>query len=78
MGEEPNLRRGRVVPVPGISPTAIAGLVIIVVLILFALVGPMFTSYSYSAQNLDVVNIPPRMKVFETPDGDGYLYITRA
>ena len=60
------------------KPTAIAGLVIIVVLILFALVGPMFTSYSYSAQNLDVVNIPPRMKVFETPDGDGYLYITQA
>ena len=60
------------------KPTAIAGLIIIVVLILFALVGPMFTSYSYSAQNLDVVNIPPRMKVFETPDGDGYLYITQA
>ena len=44
----------------------------------FAIAGPMFTKYSYSTQNLEVVNIPPYMKVFETPDNSGYLYITQA
>lgn len=45
---------------------------------LFALLGPLFTEYSYSVQNLEVVNIPPRMKVYESPDGSGYLYITQS
>lgn len=44
----------------------------------FALAGPYFTRYSYSVQNLEVVNIPPRMKVYETPDHSAYLYITQA
>ena len=59
------------------KPTAIAGFVLIVLLLLFALAGPMFTKYSYSVQNLEVVNIPPVMKVFDTPDGNGSLYITQ-
>ncbi|MDD2958151.1 MAG: ABC transporter permease [Lachnospiraceae bacterium] len=59
------------------KPTSIAGFIIIVLLILFAAAGPLFTEYSYSNQNLQVVNIPPRMKVFQTPDKDGYLYITQ-
>lgn len=60
------------------KPTAIAGFVIIVLLLVFALAGPYFTRYSYSVQNLEVVNIPPRMKVYETPDHSAYLYITQA
>lgn len=60
------------------KPTAIAGFVIIVLLLLFALAGPYFTKYSYSVQNLEVVNIPPRMRVYETPDHSAYLYITQA
>lgn len=60
------------------KPTAIAGFVIIVLLLLFALAGPYFTQYSYSVQNLEVVNIPPRMRVYETPSRSGYLYITQA
>lgn len=60
------------------KPTAIAGFVIIVLLLLFALAGPYFTQYSYSVQNLEVVNIPPRMRVYETPNRSGYLYITQA
>ncbi len=60
------------------KPTSIAGFVIILFLMLFAIAGPIFTKYSYSAQDLEVVNIPPRMKVFETPDNSGYLYITQA
>lgn len=60
------------------KPTAIAGLVMIVILVLFALAGPLFTDYSYSAQNLELVNIPPLMKVYCAPDDTGYLYITQS
>ncbi len=60
------------------KPTAIAGFVIILLLLVFALLGPKFTNYSYSAQNLEVVNIPPRMTVYEAPDHSGYMYITQA
>ena len=56
------------------KPTAIAGFVIIVILLILSFAGPLFTKYSYSAQNLEVVNIPPLMKVFDNPDG-GYWYI---
>ena len=60
------------------KPTSIAGFVIIVLLLLFALAGPLFTNYSYKEQNLEVVNVPPVMKVFDAPDGDGYFYITQS
>lgn len=60
------------------KPTAIAGFVIIALLVLFALVGPFFTNYSYKEQNLEVVNVPPLMEVFDTPDGEGYIYVTQA
>ena len=60
------------------KPTSIAGFVIIVLLLIFAIVGPLFTDYSYKEQNLEVVNVPPMMKVFEAPDGEGYLYVTQA
>ena len=60
------------------KPTAVAGFIMIVLLLLFAALGPQFTKYSYSVQNLEVVNIPPLMKVYETPDDSGYLYITQA
>ena len=48
------------------KPTAIAGFVIIIALMLFALVGPLFTPYDYSVQKLEVVNVPPVMKVSST------------
>ena len=60
------------------KPTAIAGFVIIILLLCFAVFGPSFTKYSYSDQNLEVVNIPPLMKVYEAPDGVGHLYITQS
>lgn len=53
------------------KPTAIAGFAIIVLLLLFAFLGPMFTSYSYSDQDLTIVNVPPLMKVYKFPDGSG-------
>ena len=59
------------------KPTAIAGFVIIMLLMLFAFLGPLFTGRSYSEQNLGLVNVSPMMRVFETPDQSGYLYITQ-
>ena len=46
------------------KPTAIAGLVMILLFLLFSLLGPMFTTYSYSGQNLAMVNIPPLINVY--------------
>lgn len=59
------------------KPTAILGFVMIVLLLLFALVGPLFTPYSYAQQDLSTVNIPPLMKVYELPGGRR-AYITSA
>ena len=56
------------------KPTAIAGLVMIVLFLLFSLVGPMFTPYSYSDQDLTMINIPPLMKVYDV--GTAQVYIT--
>ena len=60
------------------KPTAIAGFIIILILMVFSIAGPSFTDYDYSTQNLEVVNIPPLMKVFQTPDNNGHLYITQS
>lgn len=59
------------------KPTAIAGFIIILILMLFAFIGPYFTSYNYSIQNLDVVNIPPIINASLAPDQQSYLYITQ-
>ena len=56
------------------KPTAIAGLVMIVLFLLFSLVGPMFTPYSYSDQDLTMINIPPLMEVYDV--GTAQVYIT--
>ncbi len=60
------------------KPTALAGLAVILILLIFALFGPYFTKYSYSDQNLDLVNIPPYLSVFEAEDGSCYFYITQS
>ena len=59
------------------KPTALLGLVIIVLLILFALVGPFLTPYGYDDQNTKLANIPAIMQVYPAPDGH-WLYITKA
>ena len=58
------------------KPTALAGLLILLLLILFAAVGPLFTPYDYAVQNLDMANIPPLMRVYQSPGSDSYLYVT--
>jgi len=46
-------------------------------LLAFALLGPLFTPYSYSDQSLTLANIPPILSVTEASNGN-YLYITPA
>jgi oligopeptide transport system permease protein len=48
--------------------TALVGLVIVVFLLLFAILGPKFTGYTYSGQILSFVNIPPRFTVWKISD----------
>lgn len=57
------------------KPTALAGFILVVVLLAFALLGPLFTPYSYSDQSLALANIPPVLWVSEVPNGN-YIYIT--
>lgn len=55
--------------------TALIGLIIIALMLLFAIVGPMLTTHNYSRQNLDYVNIPPFFEAYPMADGS-YTYIT--
>jgi len=57
------------------KPTALAGFILVVVLLAFALLGPLFSPYSYSDQSLALANIPPVLWVSEVPNGN-YIYIT--
>jgi oligopeptide transport system permease protein len=56
-------------------PTAILGLVMILLLIIFAAAGPLFSAYRYGDQNLAFVNIPPCFRAYVY--GDRYFYITQ-
>ena len=59
------------------KPTALLGLIIIMLLLFFAIVGPTLTPYGYDDQNTKLANISPLMQVYPAPDGE-YLYITKA
>ncbi|QRN84610.1 ABC transporter permease [Clostridia bacterium] len=50
------------------------GIVIIILVILFGVLGPFLTPYSYSDQANDFRNTPPRLELYEI--GDTYLYLT--
>ncbi|MDR2103100.1 MAG: ABC transporter permease [Treponema sp.] len=56
-------------------PTAIAGLIMIILLIVFGALGPLFSPYRYGDQNLSFVNIPPYFNAYE--HGGRYFYITQ-
>lgn len=51
---------------------AMIGLVIIVLMTLFAIFGPLFSPYSYSDQIVGYANIPPRIEIMKA--GDEYFY----
>lgn len=59
------------------KPTALAGFVIVACLLVFAVVGPFLSPYSYSDQSRALANIPPVLNVSDAPDGN-YLYVTPA
>ncbi|MDR3165976.1 MAG: ABC transporter permease [Synergistaceae bacterium] len=54
--------------------TSILGLFLILIVSLFAFVGPFFTRFSYEDQNLEYVNIPPFFRAIEC--GGGLYHIT--
>ena len=59
------------------KPTALGGLIIIALLLIFALVGPVLSPYGYSQQDLSLANISPILSVY--PAGDGvYFYLNSA
>lgn len=57
------------------KPTALIGLILALIMILFAVIGPFLTPYDYSEQETKMANIPPVMKVYPGPNGC-YFYIT--
>lgn len=56
-------------------PAALVGLVIILLILLFAVFGPMISNHRYEKQELSFVNIPPRMNVYTV--GEDFIYITK-
>lgn len=56
--------------------TALLGLLLILVVLVFAVAGPYCSPYGYDDQNLSYVNIPPFFTL--TEHGGSYLYATEA
>ena len=59
------------------KPTALLGLVLVLMLLAFCLIGPHFTPYTYSEQNNKLASIPPLLTVYPGPEEDSYIYITQ-
>ena len=59
------------------KPTALAGLILVAFMLVFALIGPILSPYSYSGQDTKMANIPPVMTVYPGPD-DSFFYVTQA
>ncbi len=58
------------------KPTAILGLLLVLLVVIFSLAGPRFATHTYKEQNLKYANIPPSLR---TVDKDGrYFYISPA
>ncbi len=55
---------------------AMAGLVGVTLIFLFAIFGPFFMSRTYSDQNLDFTNIPPRFDIYQLEE-DYFIYLTK-
>jgi len=54
---------------------AMVGLTGVLCIILFAILGPNFSRFSYSDQILDYANTPPRLGIYEVAD-DYYVFLT--
>lgn len=55
---------------------AMAGLVGVILILLFAIVGPLFSSKSYSDQIIDFSNLPPRLSIYEIAP-DYFVFLTK-
>jgi len=55
---------------------AMAGLAGVISTILFAVLGPFFSRFSYSDQILDYARTPPRLDIYEVAD-DYYVFLTK-
>jgi oligopeptide transport system permease protein len=54
---------------------AIVGLVCVIIVILFATIGPMINPYKYNRQYLDYKNIPPQLTVYKLGD-DVHVFLS--
>ena len=54
---------------------ALVGLVCVVLIILFATIGPFINPHDYSSQELDYKNIPPKLEIYKLDD-DLYVYLS--
>jgi oligopeptide transport system permease protein len=54
---------------------AIVGLVSVIIIILFATVGPMINKYAYNTQHLDYKNVPPQLTIYKLDD-DLYVFMS--
>ena len=55
------------------KPTSLLGLLLIALLLVFALLGPMFLEHDYSQQNLDYVNMGPTIQVTHAAGSSFYI-----
>jgi len=55
---------------------AMMGLVIVILIFVVAIIGPYLSEFSYSDQNLNLTNIPPRFDIHRVSD-DTYVYVRR-
>ena len=55
---------------------AMAGLIGVIGIILFGIVGPFFTPYSYEEQVLDHANLPPKFEVTQIAE-DEFIFLAR-
>jgi len=53
---------------------AMIGLSVVIILILIALFGPMFSPYEYSDQNLSFSSLTPRLDIYKVSD-DSYIHL---
>lgn len=53
---------------------SIMGLIIIILLVIIAVFGPYFSSFTYSHQDLNYTSLPPRLEIRKLND-DTYIYI---
>jgi oligopeptide transport system permease protein len=55
---------------------AMVGLGGVILIVMVAVFGPMMVSGSYSDQNLDYANVPPRLSIYQL-DEDFFVYLTK-